>query len=222
MPAGDTSALCPLVLKPSSAQVTGVSSPTGASVLTVTCGAWQAGGPLRCMAAARLYGEVSVCQTCYQFYTRKTAQWQRHPKVLLSVASVPALGLIGQKVESLPEEIRKELDTLALAPPKPVKRGTKKRAPLLTGRMLLNDASHAIGVIDAIGERKDAPPATPETRNSATDSNAQSAVDGESPSKEALHRSTMGGRASQPASQVSLSLLLSACARAPSASPHPP
>jgi len=81
---------------------------------TPTC--QQVGGPLKCMAAARLYKEVSVCRDCYEVYARKAAQWQRHPRAFLSVASVPALGLIGTAIADLPDEIRKEVDTSKPAP----------------------------------------------------------------------------------------------------------
>ena len=46
-----------------------------------------------------------VCHECYQVYSQMADEWKKKPRALLSVASAPALGLIGQHISELPEEI---------------------------------------------------------------------------------------------------------------------
>ena len=65
----------------------------------------RAGRPLVCVSAARLYDEVPVCHECYQVYSQLADEWKRHPRALLSVASAPALGLIGAHISELPSEL---------------------------------------------------------------------------------------------------------------------
>ena len=63
------------------------------------------GRPLVCVSAARLYDEVPVCHECYQVYSSMADDWKKKPTALLSVASAPALGLIGAPISELPSEL---------------------------------------------------------------------------------------------------------------------
>ena len=63
------------------------------------------GRPLVCVSAARLYDEVPVCHECYHVYSTMADDWKKKPTALLSVASAPALGLIGAPISELPSEL---------------------------------------------------------------------------------------------------------------------
>ena len=65
----------------------------------------KAGRPLVCYSAPRLYEEVPVCHTCYAVYLKQADNWKKKPKALISVASAPALGLIGAAPSELPSEM---------------------------------------------------------------------------------------------------------------------
>ena len=84
------------------------------------------GRPLVCVSSARLYDEVPVCHECYQVYSQMADEWKKKPRALLSVASAPALGLIGQHISELPEEI---LGVAADTPPPSPRGGDKKSSP---------------------------------------------------------------------------------------------
>ena len=82
----------------------------------------KAGRPLVCVSAPRLYDEVPVCLTCYQAYSSLAEKWKRRPRALLSVASAPALGLIGASANELPSEVRSRPE-----PPPPPPPSTRMR-----------------------------------------------------------------------------------------------
>jgi len=60
--------------------------------------------PLKCMAAARVYEEARVCEECYRIYVNKAAHWQKQPNSIYNVATVPALGRIGRRFDTLPSK----------------------------------------------------------------------------------------------------------------------
>ena len=82
-----------------------------------TPGSISVGRPLICFSAPRLYDEVPVCHACYAFYLARGEGWKKHPKVLISVASTPALGLIGQPIDELPSECLSEAQRRPPPPP---------------------------------------------------------------------------------------------------------
>ena len=73
--------------------------------------------------------QVPVCHACYAFYLARGEGWKKHPKVLISVASTPALGLIGQPLDELPSECLSEAQRRPPPPPPPPAPSVRQQPP---------------------------------------------------------------------------------------------